>query len=95
MIINRNDDREFASEDSGSLVLDYSSLQLQQPIQSQIATTSKSNEDNHLVKSMSIKDIENSTPSSKQPNIKSDSFISPVLKNRHKKGIKRDHEVYN
>ena len=22
------------------------------------------------------------------------SFISPVLKNRHKKGIKRDHEVY-
>ena len=75
MIINRNDDREFASEDSGSLVLDYSSLQLQQPIQSQIATTSKSNEDNHLVKSMSIQDIENSTPSSKQSNIKSDSFF--------------------
>ena len=94
MIINRNDEREFASEDSGSQVLDYSSLQAQQPIQSQITTKSTSNESTPLVKSLSLKDIENSTPLSKQSNIKSDSFISPVLKNRHKKGIKRDHEVY-
>lgn len=96
IILYRKDVIDIISEDSGSLVLDYSPLQNQlasQKITSQTTDQTQLNEDDNQTSQPDTYLIKNQFQSASSIQSRADSLISPVLNQAMRRGLKRHNSV--